>query len=386
MRDRELDDVCDAVLERSEIVALLRDGHGCTPFEAAARVTEYLDELHTTQRYQLYRLLQHPLYPIFRKITTTVENPDIPRRAVKAGRVIYVSNHKSHTDYLVELILLDDLGIRPPLIAAGINLFGGPLGLIHRHVTGAIPIRRATKDPIYLITLKAYVAEVLKRRDLFFYPEGGRSYSGEMKSPKTGLLQASLQAGVKGVQVIPTAISYDLVLEDRALARQGGVKRRQRAFSRELAEMMTMAVGYKTRAVVTFGEPITLDAYHPDSRKDVVDLAHRIKDAIGRLYKVLPTAVVATGMRPSIATADLETRVAGLLDQLEAAGASIAVRDPKRVVSEGAGALLKRGIIHKDGPKLRVRERSVLRYYARTIQHLFPAPASAGAAASPDRT
>ncbi len=37
--------------------------------------------------------------------------------------------------------------IRPPIIAAGINLFGGPLGLIHRHVTGAIPIRRNTQGP-----------------------------------------------------------------------------------------------------------------------------------------------------------------------------------------------------------------------------------------------
>ena len=80
------------------------------------------------------------------------------------------------------------------MIAAGINLFGGPLGLIHRHVTGAIPIRRNTKDPAYLITLKAYVAEILQRHDLLFYIEGGRSYSGEMKSPKTGLLHAALQA------------------------------------------------------------------------------------------------------------------------------------------------------------------------------------------------
>ena len=55
--------------------------------------------------------------------------------------------HKSHIDYLVEPLVLDDAGIRPPIIAAGINLFGGPLGLIHKHVTGAMPIRRNTKDP-----------------------------------------------------------------------------------------------------------------------------------------------------------------------------------------------------------------------------------------------
>ena len=90
--------------------------------------------------------------------------------------------------------MLDDNGIRPPVIAAGINLFGGPLGLLHRHVTGAIPIRRNTKDPAYLVTLKAYVAELLQRHDLLFYIEGGRSYTGELKTPKTGLLHATMQA------------------------------------------------------------------------------------------------------------------------------------------------------------------------------------------------
>jgi len=57
--------------------------------------------------------------------------------------------------------VLDENGIRQPLIAAGISRFGGPLGLLQRHVTGAIPIRRNSKDPAYLITLKAYVAETL---------------------------------------------------------------------------------------------------------------------------------------------------------------------------------------------------------------------------------
>ena len=144
---------------------------------------------------RFYRALQHPLYPILRKIERKPENLHHVLNATRAHRIVYASNHKSHTDYLVEPLVLDDNGIRPPLIAAGINLFGGPLGLLHRHVTGAIPIRRNTKDPAYLITLKAYVAEILKKHDLFFYPEGGRSYSGELKPAKTGLIHAALTAG-----------------------------------------------------------------------------------------------------------------------------------------------------------------------------------------------
>ena len=140
--------------------------------QARERIYGYLDELRTTQRHPIYRALQHPLYPILRKIERKHENLHHVVAAARNHRIVYASNHKSHTDYLVEPLVLDDNGIRPPLIAAGINLFGGPLGLIHRHVTGAIPIRRNTKDPAYLITLKAYVAEMLKKHDLLLLSRG----------------------------------------------------------------------------------------------------------------------------------------------------------------------------------------------------------------------
>src|SRR5919106_287875 len=213
------DDLAQAVLSREDVVRYLQSSHGGS--DGRERVFAYLEELRTTQRYPFYRALKHPLYPILRKIDRRVEHLDIVEDATRAGRVIYASNHKSHTDYLVEPLVLDDHGVRPPIIAAGINLFGGPLGLIHKHVTGAIPIRRNTKDPAYLITLKAYVAEILKKHDLFFYPEGGRSYSGELKPAKTGLLHAALTAGRRDLVIIPTAIAYDLVLEDHILARKG---------------------------------------------------------------------------------------------------------------------------------------------------------------------
>src|SRR5258705_9073550 len=279
-----LDEITEAVLSRQEIARYLQDSDTTGGETARERIHSYLDELRTTQRYSIYRALKHPLYPILRKIERIGENVDVARAATRAGRVIYASNHKSHTDYLVEPLVLDDNGIRPPIIAAGINLFGGPLGLLHRHVTRAIPIRRNTKDPGYLVTLKAYVAELLRKHDFFFYPEGGRSYSGEMKNPKTGLVHAALQAEHPHMVIVPTAVAYDLVLEDHVLARQR-VKRSQRPFSRELAEMVRYAVGYRSRAIVTFGKPLSIDGVDPSSRRDVQDLARAIMTAIGRLHK-----------------------------------------------------------------------------------------------------
>jgi glycerol-3-phosphate O-acyltransferase len=366
-----LDDIAQAVLAREEVVKYLRGGNGERGGDLAReRVYGYLEELQTKQRHKIYRALQHPLYPILRKIERRHEQLHYVAGAIRGHRVVYASNHRSHTDYLVEPLVLDDNGIRPPLIAAGINLFGGPLGLIHRHVTGAIPIRRNTKDPAYLITLKAYVAEILKKHDLFFYPEGGRSYSGELKPAKTGLLHAALTAGRRDLVIIPTAIAYDFVLEDHILARQG-VKKTQRPFRREVAEMVRYAVGYRSRAFVTFGAPIAASGYDAHSRTEVLELARLIRARIGAQVKVLPTAVFAAAMRPSVTYRDLESRIDHLLELLAAQRANLGVTSGREAIAEAADPLETRGIIVSERGRFRVRDRSVLRYYARTIEHLL---------------
>ena len=365
-----LDDITQAVLARDDVARYLRGGHGQTELEARERIHAYLDELRTTQRYPIYRALKHPLYPILRKIERLDEHVAIAQQATRNGRVIYISNHKSHLDYLVEPLVLDDNGIRPPVIAAGINLFGGPLGLIHRHVTGAIPIRRNTKDPAYLVTLKAYVGELLQRHDLLFYIEGGRSYSGELKTPKTGLLHATLQADARA-EVVPMAVAYDVVLEDHILAHQAA-KRRQRPFAREIAEMVRYAVGYQSRAFVTFGAPISLDGCDPDSRREIMALAHHSREVIGRLHKVLPTAVLAAALKPSITRRELEARAEAIIETVRTAGGNMGVTSGRQAIEEGAEPLAARNIIHVErGGRFRVRERTVLRYYARSLQHLI---------------
>lgn len=365
------DDIAAAVLAREDVAKYLKGSEGETAADARARVAGYLEELQTTQRYRFYRALQHPLYPILRKVERIYEHGERAREAALGGHVVWVSNHKSHLDYLVEPLALDDIGIRPPLIAAGINLFGGALGLLHRHVTGAIPIRRNSKDPAYLTTLRGYIAEVLARQDVLYYAEGGRSYSGELKAPKTGLLQAALAADRSRLSIVPMAVAYDIVLEDGILARQAA-KKRARPFAQELAEMIRYAVGFRTRAFVTFGARIPLAEYDPESRRDLVALAHRIQHEIGVLYKVLPTALVAAAIRPHVTRSELISRVDDLLGSLRDQHANLAVANARQAVDQGVEALTERGVLVSERQHLRIRDRIVLRYYARTIEHLVP--------------
>jgi glycerol-3-phosphate O-acyltransferase len=362
------EDLRQAVLAREEVRRLYEPPDGDPA--ALERIEGYLEELRATQRRSIYRALKHPLYPILRKVERIPEGLDHVRRALDTGRVVYVSNHKSHLDYLIELLILEDHDFRPPIIAAGINLFGGALGLLHKHVTGAIPIRRGARDAAYLVTLKAFVAELLQTHDLFFYPEGGRSYSGELKSAKTGLFNAVVLAEVPTLHIVPVAIAYDLVLEDKILAPQV-TKSRQRPFTRELAEMVGTAVGYQSRAFVTFGAPVTLTGGEAHSRRDVMALAQQVLGEVGRLHKVLPTALVARGMRPSMPRTELAAEVARLIDRLVAVGANLDTTHAGTAVHQGLEILEERGVLATEGDLVRVRDRFVLRYYARQLKHLL---------------
>jgi len=100
-------------------------------------------------------------------------------------------------------------------------------------------------------------------------------------------------------------------------------------------------------------------------------LAHLTRDTIGMLYKVLPTAVVAAALSPSITKRDLESRCDAIIETLVARGANMGVRSGRDAVDAASEPLVTRHVIHiEPGGRFRIRERTVLRYYANTIQHL----------------
>jgi hypothetical protein len=125
---------------------------------------------------------------------------------------------------------------------------------------------------------------------------------------------------------------------------------------------------------VTFGAPMPLAEWDKESRRDTLKLAKITLETIGRLYKVLPSAIVATVVRPSIGWNELTDRVAEVVETLVNVDANMDSTDPDVIVPRGIEVLEARGIVVPDADVLRVRERHALRYYARTIEHLLPPP------------
>jgi hypothetical protein len=119
---------------------------------------------------------------------------------------------------------------------------------------------------------------------------------------------------------------------------------------------------------------LSIEGIDPTSRREVLDFAHSLMAAIGRVLKVLPTAVVANAMRPSITRRELEARADAVLDTLRSAGANLGVESGAEAVAAALEPLEARGILVAERGRVRVRDRNVLRYYARTLDHLLASP------------
>jgi hypothetical protein len=135
--------------------------------------------------------------------------------------------------------------------------------------------------------------------------------------------------------------------------------------------MVGSAVGYQTRSFTAFGAPLPVGGFDHHSRRDVLDLAQQVRARIAALHKVLPTALVAAAMRPSSQPADLKARIAEMVDGLRARHANLDSTDPQAIMEQGTASLVDREAIAVDGGLYRVRDRTLLRYYARSIKHLL---------------
>src|SRR5260370_33387308 len=83
---------------------------------------------------------------------------------------------------------MQEKGLPPAHLFAGINMAFGPMGAILRRA-GVIFIRRSTSDdPLYKYVLREYVGYVLEKRfNLSWSIEGTRSRTGKMLPPRLGL-------------------------------------------------------------------------------------------------------------------------------------------------------------------------------------------------------
>src|SRR3954471_2306638 len=91
---------------------------------------------------------------------------------------------------------------------------------------GSYFVRRKYREPLYHTVLERYVQQITRMgvtQGIFL--EGGLTRDGRIKSPKIGLLDYVLGIGrdpayQAKLYIVPVAVNYDRVLEDRSLIRE----------------------------------------------------------------------------------------------------------------------------------------------------------------------
>lgn len=197
--------------------------------------------------------------------------------------VIYLPSHRSHMDYLLLSYILYREGLALPQIAAGVNLNFWPVGALLRRC-GAFYLRRSFKgDRLYTAVFRAYVEVLVARgQPMKFYPEAGRSRTGRLLEPKTGMLSMAVASALSSrgasVAVVPVYIGYDRVMEvNQYFDELRGTKVKKGESMGDLLRGSSKVLKRQYgRVFVSFGAPIDLqafaDSHRPDWRSLVAEL------------------------------------------------------------------------------------------------------------------
>ena len=165
----------------------------------------------------------------------SVRGLDTLRSLNETHTLVYVPSHRSHIDYLVLSYSLYVNGFMLPHIAAGDNLNLPLLGRLLRQ-GGAFFMRRSFRDdPLYTSVFEEYLFRVLSNGySVEFFPEGGRSRSGRLLTPKYGLLKLCLENQRRGLPkplaFVPIYFGYEKVVESGTYLSElrGSAKRKER--------------------------------------------------------------------------------------------------------------------------------------------------------------
>src|SRR5690554_4652023 len=241
--------------------------------EAAAR--GYLREIAADYREGLVRFGDHFFSWLWTKIYRgiSVRNGEMVRKLAQDGHeIVYVPCHRSHMDYLLLSYIIYQEGLVPPHIAAGVNLNFFPLGPIFRR-GGAFFIRRSFRgNKLYSTVFREYLGRLFQKGyAIEYFMEGGRSRTGRLLPPKTGMLAMTLQGQLRGINrpisLVPVYVGYEHVMEVNTYHSelQGKNKEKESFFQvfGILRKLRNFGTGF-----VTFGEPVRLSDYLDKSAPD----------------------------------------------------------------------------------------------------------------------
>lgn len=401
----------EALLSSPEVRAAIESEaarDGISMEEAAARARRHALAIASDYSYAVVRAGEIFLTWLWTRLFDGVEvrNFEILSPLAAANGIVYLPCHRSHLDYLLLSYVIFRGGLTPPHIAAGDNLDLPLLGPLLRR-GGAFFLRRSFKgDPLYATVFVEYLQRMLARGfPVEYFIEGGRSRSGRMLPPKTGLLGMTVQGFVRHHErplvFVPVYIGYEKLAEGSSFVNELAGRPKQRESWWGLLSSVRLLRRHFGRVYVNFGAPLDLadwlDRHHPDwksagaaelgagdaLRVAVGEIAGEVARRINVATLVNPVNLVALALLGTPkATADADA----LSRQIEHLQALLPAAQAEALVAPAAGkdciaAALKLEAVHRIEHPLgaligaNAGEAALLAYFRNNVIHLYAMPA-----------
>jgi glycerol-3-phosphate O-acyltransferase len=378
------------------------------------RVEVYIDEIvpffNILTYYKIGLVVSRALLSFFYKVSAEFASGTAPRELPDDAIVIYLMNHRSNADYvLVGYVLSGQVAIS---YAVGEWARTFPLEYIFKSF-GAYFIRRKYREKLYHTVLERYV-QLITRNGVTqgIFLEGGLSRDGKLGKAKIGLLDYVLgvardPAMRPRLHVVPVAIGYDRVLEDRSLLRELDAREGGRRPSRvtQLGEVLryvwwntVRVVGGRWkrygRAAVVIGEPVPLAPWLEQQDREtgglfaierserlarVQALSDSVLERIAAIIPVTPVPLACAAVQSFdsdfISRDQLLQRMSDMRDVLRELNARVVHRDGsiEEVLDRAWRMLRMRRILVEVGTGYAVPagQRPLVSYYANSVAHLL---------------
>ncbi len=406
----------EALLADEAVAAAVRDHaaeHGLSLAQSWARVRAYIDEIvpafNLLMYYQFGYAASKASLDLFYKTTVKVRDPGAFQRLPRESIVIYLMNHRSNADYVLAGYALAGQVAISYAVGEWARVF--PLEYLFKSF-GSYFIRRRYREPLYHAVLERYV-QLITRNGVTqgLFPEGGLSRDGRLRPAKIGLLDYMLGTArepgfAERMYVVPVALNYDRVLEDRSLLRelrtQEGAPRTGRVA--QFREVLNYAVSnfgrlstrrWKRygRAAVVVGEPVPVapwlaglaaegpslfDRPRPERLEEVQRFTDAMMARIGAIIPVTAVPLVCAALQTFdaefVPRARLLARIEELRDTLVARGAEVVepAREAAETFERAYRMLHMRRVLAAEGEAFVIlpRGRELISYYANGIAHL----------------
>jgi glycerol-3-phosphate O-acyltransferase len=383
---------------------------GESPEKTLKRVHEYVEEIvpffNVIAYFQVGYRVSRAVLNLFYKVTVEFEDRAALQQLPKDAVLVYLMNHRSNADYvLVGYALSGQVAIS---YAVGEWARAFPLEHMFK-AFGAYFVRRRYREKLYHAVLERYVQLITRQgftQGIFL--EGGLTRDGMLKSPKIGLLDYVLgiardPAYRARIHIVPVAVNYDRVLEDRSLLRELASREGRARPSRatqlgevaryvwwNLARLVARRWKRYGRAAVMVGAPMSLDAWFarnedlfglakPERLARVQSLCDDVMSRIGTLIPVTPVPLACAAIqsfdRDFIQRAALLERMSEMCEALvELNGRVVRHEGGIDVTFDRAWRMLRmRRVLAETsgGYVLLPKGRELVSYYANSIAHLL---------------